>query len=43
MGVISAKRKGAREGDTRGPFAHPVLSCAHYFQAPAMQTRGVFT
>ena len=36
---------GAREGDTRGVFLSPhmspsrapVLSCVHYFQAPAMQ------
>ena len=39
---MNARKKGAREGDTRGerevsPSRAPVLSCAHYFQAPATQ------
>ena len=31
------ERTGAREGDTRVSFSRARFSCAHYFQAPAMQ------
>ena len=39
MGV---REDGAREGHRRGEsvsFTHPVLSCVHYFEAPAMQAK----
>ena len=32
--------KERTEGDTRGVLRAPVLSCAHYFQAPATQASG---
>ena len=40
LGTNGRKRDRAREGNTRGEsvsFTRPVLSCVHYFEAPAMQ------
>ena len=32
---MGARKNWVRKGDTRVSLARPVLSCAHYFQAPA--------
>ena len=36
---VGARKNGARERDTRVSLAQPVLSCTHFFQAPATQGR----